>query len=88
MLPINKDIITILSDFQFTYFLFSKARSCSTMLNRGGERGHSYFVGDQLDFHTDFYQMLLSMMIDIDFSDSLYQIEEADFYYWFFENFY
>ena len=58
------------------------------MLNRGGERGHSCFVGDQLDFHTDFYQMLLSMMIDIDFSDSPYQIEEVEFYYWFFENFY
>lgn len=83
MLPINKDIITVLSNFQYLLliFLVSKARSCNTMLNRGGESGHSCFVGDQLDFHADFYQALLSMMIDVDFSDSLYQIEEVDFYY-------
>lgn len=85
----NKDIITVLPNFQclLLIFLFSKARSCSTMLNRSGESGHSCFVGDQLNFDADFYQALLSMMIDVDFSDSLDQIEEVNFYYQFFENF-
>ena len=61
--------------------LIALVRNSSTMLNRSGESGHSCFVGDQLNFHADFYQALLSMMIDVDFSDSLYQIEEVNFYY-------
>lgn len=57
MLSINKDIVIVLSNFKclLLIFLILLARSCSTMLNRGGEGGHSCFVGDHSDFHTDLY---------------------------------